>query len=112
VNQYKALRTLSLIYLVLAGLVLTASVMYGGSKMIMPSVSYNYVTGSIEQSAPAVGAGIVILLSGVLTAITLAAFGQLLQIVLEMLENSREQTGYMRLLARKEMTATKSKKDN
>ena len=103
-NKYTALRALSWIYIIIAGLIFVGAILLGGLTIATPSVEYNIYSGELERGAPLVELGVSMILSGTVVSITLAAFGQLLQVIIEMLENSREQTKLLRVMARKSMT--------
>jgi hypothetical protein len=98
-KTYRALQMLSTIYFIFAGLVFLVGIIIGGITAITPSVSLDFTTGGIVAGPPMVVPGIAVIVSTVFVAITLAASAQIVQVILEMLANSRAQTQYLRILA-------------
>lgn len=100
--RYRALRIVSILYRIAAALVFLAGLVVGGLTMISPSVSYDFSRGGFEQGPPLVGAGIGILVGAILSAISLYAFGELLQLLIAMEENTRATAVAMMKLARRQ----------
>jgi hypothetical protein len=97
-SNYRALRIVSSIYMIGGFLVLFGTIIIGGMTLLSTSTftsfdGTSYTTGGLTVALP-------ILFGGLMSALALFAVGQLIQVVLEMVENSRRQTSLLEFIAR------------
>jgi hypothetical protein len=92
-KSYAALHMLSFLYHFLAGGMLLLGLIGGGVTLFTPTYGYYGSSFNLVQ-------GLTIIIPSILASISFAAFAQIIQVVLEMLENSRAQTRYLRHLTR------------
>ena len=91
--KYKALRLISNIYLIAAMLV-------GGVILaITPSFSVEYINGAYQtlRGAPMVGVGIGTAIGGLVAAVGLLAFSELIRLFIDIEENTRRTSEYLEL---------------
>jgi hypothetical protein len=88
-NNYAALRIIVTLYMFIGALVFFGSVLFGRFTMI-----------SYSRFGSNLGTGIGIILSGTVTAIGLIAFAQLIQVGLELVDNTRRQIQLLEHIAR------------
>lgn len=98
--SYSVLWLLSRFYVGFGYLVGVLSVLGAIVVILSPSYVYDPFTGEFERGVSNIGLSIAVLVSGVLTAFSLVAIGQLIQLVIEIAENTRAQTDLLRYLAK------------
>lgn len=93
--KYRALQLLSGVYLIVAALILLGGLI-GGGGLIVANIgsSSRFASGFVLN-------GFLILVASTVSAISMAAFAQLIEVILEMVENSRQQTRLLQYLAKK-----------
>jgi TRAP-type C4-dicarboxylate transport system permease small subunit len=105
-QKYRALRIVSTIYRLLAVAVGGLGVAAGIYTAITPSISFEYIGNSLEmiQGPPAVGSGIGIVFGAILAAVGLFAFAELLQLLMDIEENTRVTSQYFKRRAQPEVS--------
>ncbi|QPC84602.1 hypothetical protein G4Y79_09560 [Phototrophicus methaneseepsis] len=100
-RPYLALRILGALYLLSAALVLFVGVL-SGIDIIMESADIYYFPGALVIGMPTAILGFSVIFISFLISLGLAAFGQIIQVVLEILQNNRYQTKYLRVMTRQQ----------
>lgn len=93
-RKYRALEILSGVYIAVAALVFLGGLIVGGGAILTS------IGSSSRFASSAITSGFFILVGSFVSAVSLAAFAQLIEVILEMLENSRQQTRLLQYLAK------------
>jgi uncharacterized membrane-anchored protein len=92
-RKYNALKIVVSLYNFFGGLVFFGSVLIG-LWGISSTSTYSYFYGTTVLSS------ITLMISGTIAGISMIATGQFIELMLEMVDNSRKQTHYLMILAR------------
>lgn len=92
-KRYLALRILSWLYMIAGGLFLIGALVVFAGTLIS--------SGSNDGGLSVAGVGAVTGLNLLIIAVAVIAVGQIIQVVLELVQNSREQTKLLRYIARR-----------
>lgn len=98
-NAYRALRIVSLGY-IWAGFITLFLGIVGGGYTLVSSPRGISVNGSFYSQGSNLGTGLAIIFGSVVTSLSFFAVGQIIQVVLEMVENSRHQSEMLERIAR------------
>lgn len=98
-KPYRALQIISMLYIGVGFIVMFLSIV-GGAITLLSSSSSVYVNGTLYSTGSNVGVGLATIVGGLFTALGFFAVGQIIQVVLEMVENSRHQSEMLERVAR------------
>lgn len=113
--KYRALRILSWVFRIIAVLIMLGGVAFGVLLAVTPSIQIDYSNLDgirVIPAPPLVGPGIGLALSSVLISLFLYAFGQLLNLFMDLEENSRRTNILLQKLGRSQSAIVKPSRDN
>lgn len=103
-TKYKALRTLSWVFRILAALLLLAGVGIGLYFALSPSINIDYdVNGRvvISDGPPLVGLGVGFIAAGIIIPLVMYSFGELLQLLISTEDNTARTAHLLARMAKK-----------
>lgn len=101
-KKYRALRVVSLVYRIIAALIFLGALIGGGLTAVNPSIQYDLYSNTFTSAPPATGAGLAIIAAGVITALGLYAFGELLSLLVDLEANTRATNALLNRLTRQQ----------
>lgn len=102
-TKYHVLRTIMNIYKIFAVVVLVGGIILGIIAMTTPTLDFEFTTaGELEttRGAPATGSGIGMIVGAIFAALGLFAFAEMIQLFLDMEENTRLANQYLWRMSR------------
>jgi hypothetical protein len=90
VKKYRTLRIVRSLYRVAAIAVFLLSIAIGGLVAVAPILNLDYTTGQMTAGPPDIARGIGVLIGGVLIALSLFAVSEMILLLLDIEENTRE----------------------